>query len=469
MKTADNAPPLTVPSRGPSLTFRLAVTVTLILALAASGALYLSFEYGRQAADNAYDRLLTGASLQIAERVSVSDGKILVDLPSSAFELLALARSDRIFYRVIGPDGKTLTGYDDLPLPAAPNGKETQIYSLTYSGEKMRAAVTMRQIAERAVSGTVKIIVAQTVRERSELASDITTKAAILIGVAALTIIVFALFAVRYALSPLTRVERALLSREPNDLSPFVIETPRELETIVQAINRFTGRLDRRISNVQAFVADAAHQLRTPITAIRAQAQLAAGEQAPDRLKRINKRILDRSISVSRLADQLLNQAMITHRGDAAKREPVDLRRVAMEAEEETRRVEGNQRDEIVLDLPEDPVTVMGDRFSLREAVKNLVTNAQIHGKAPISINVSHAGGFALIAVSDAGNGMPAPFRKSIGKRFAQDGVNKAGGAGLGLAIASEVAEFHGGELTLKDLPHGFSIGLSLPAVSERS
>lgn len=450
-------------ARRPSLTFRLAVTVTLILALAASGALYLSFEYGRQAADNAYDRLLTGASLQIAERVSVNAGNILVDLPSSAFELLALARSDRIFYRIIGPDGTTLTGYDDLPLPARQSGAETQIYTANYSGEKVRAAMTVRQIAERNVSGPVSIIVAQTVRERSALAGDIAFKAAMLIGAAALAIIVLALFAVRYALSPLTRVERALLSREPNDLSPFVIETPRELETIVDAINRFTGRLDRRISNVQAFVADAAHQLRTPITAIRAQAQLAADEQAPDRLRRIARRILDRSIAVSRLADQLLSQAMVTHRGDAARREPVDLRRVAIEAEEETRKMEDPGRRDIALDLPEDPVVVTGDRFSLREAVKNLVANAQDHGKPPIAIQVGAAGGMARITVSDCGEGIPAAQRQTIGTRFAGDGGGSRRGAGLGLAIASEVAGFHGGELALEDLPSGFAVTLNLP------
>lgn len=465
MKRASETPST---GRRPSLTFRLAVTVTLILALAASGALYLSFEYGRQAADNAYDRLLTGASLQIAERVSVANGRILADIPSSAFELLALARSDRIFYRIIGPDGKTLTGYDDLPLPAKPSGAETQLYTTAYSGEKVRAALTLRQIAERDISGPVRIIVAQTVLERSALAGDIAFKAAILIGAAALAIVVLALFAVRYALSPLTRVERALLSREPNDLSPFEIETPRELETIVEAINRFTGRLDRRISSVQAFVADAAHQLRTPITAIHAQAQLAAGEQAPEKLRRISRRILDRSVAVSRLADQLLSQAMVTHRGEAAKREPVDLRRVAMEAEEETRRMNDPGGHDIALELPEDPVMVAGDRFSLREAVKNLVTNAQDHGAPPIAIHVGSEGARALISVADCGTGIPAALRNTIGTRFADDGVRRGRGAGLGLAIASEVAGSHGGELKLEDLPSGFAVCLDLPLHGEK-
>lgn len=448
--------------RRPSLTFRLTVTVTLILALAASGALYLAWEYGRQASDNAYDRLLTGASLQIAERVAVSEGKITVDLPSSAFELLALARDDRVFYRVAGPDGATLTGYGDLPLPEGAVRTNPQIYSFHYSGEPVRAALALRPIAERGISGTVSIVVAQTVRERGALAGDIAAKAAILIGVAAIAIIVLALVAVRYALSPLTRVERALLSRDPNDLSPFVIETPRELETIVEAINRFTRRLDRRITSVQAFVADAAHQLRTPITAIRAQAQLASGESDPEKLHRINKRIFDRSVAVSRLADQLLSQAMITHRSDAAEREEVDLRRVAMEAVEETRRFDTNGSENISLDLPEDPVIVTGDRFSLREAVKNLITNAQEHGAPPISVRVSETADKAHISVADGGPGIPAPLRGSIGNRFSNDGSRKSHGAGLGLAIASEVAGFHGGALRCTDQKGGFAIALDL-------
>ena len=195
--------------------------------LAASAALWSAWNYGIQAANEAYDRLLTGASLQIAERVSVADGEVLVDLPSSAFELLSLARNDRVFYRVIGTDGETLTGYPDLPLPSDVGAAGQSAYEATYSGETVRAVMTTRPIAERGMSGNVSVVVAHTVQARIALARDIATKAAILVGVAALAIVLLAWFAVRYALAPLTRVERALLSRDPNDLSPFDIETPR--------------------------------------------------------------------------------------------------------------------------------------------------------------------------------------------------------------------------------------------------
>ncbi|MCC0031188.1 MAG: sensor histidine kinase [Brucellaceae bacterium] len=447
-------------ARRPSLTFRLAIVVILLLSLAATGALYLAWEYGRRAADEAFDRLLTGASLQIAERIGVRDGKLTVDLPQSAFELLALARSDRVFYRIIGPEGRTVTGYDDLPEPPEPGSTVTpQIFTATYSGEPVRAAMAVRRISERELTGDVKVITAQTVRERSALARDITTKAAILVMAAGLAIIVLALFAVRYALYPLTRVERALLSRDPNDLSPFEIETPRELEAVVDAINRFTGRLDRRIGSVQAFVADAAHQLRTPITAIRAQAQLAVEESSRERLDRINRRIYDRSVAVGRLADQLLSKAMITHRGDTARREPLDLRRIAIEADDETRNLSAGATP-VALDLPEDAVMVTGDRFSLREAVKNLIVNAQHYGKPPITIRVAAHDGHGTIGVRDRGTGIEKALRGDIGTRFKTSAGTR--GSGLGLAIASEVAAFHGGTLECSD-DGGFEIGLRLP------
>lgn len=462
------APAVQARRRRPSLALRLTVTVTLILLLAASAALYAAWNYGLRAANEAYDRLLTGAAIQIAESITVNDGTLLVDLPGSAFELLSLARDDRVFYRVIGTDGKTLTGYGDLPEPPQPSAGEEEVYEATYSGETVRAVETVRPIAERSMSGTVKVIVAHTIRERMALARDIASKAAILVGAAALAVILLSFFAVRYALAPLTRVERALLSRDPNDLSPFEIETPREIETVVDAINRFTRRLDRRVASVQSFVADAAHQLRTPITAIRAQAQLAAGETSPDRLKRINRRILDRTVSVSRLADQLLSHAMVTHRSDSEPREEIDLRRIAIEAEDETRRFADGTARPPSLDLPEDPVTIIGDRFSLREAVKNLLNNAHEHGKPPLTIKVSSEGRQARIAVIDHGPGIPADKRASAGTRFARDRSRSAKGASLGLAIAHEVAASHGGTLALDDRAGGgFEAALTLPLAGD--
>ncbi len=451
--------------RRPSIALRLSLGVAFILMLVASAALWSAWRYGIQAANEAYDRLLTGASLQIAERINVVDGEVLVDLPASAFELLSLARNDRVFYRVLGMRGETVTGYPDLPSPASnPVGAALQVYETEYSGERVRAVMTTRPIAERGTNGNVRVIVAHTVQERLALARDIASRAAILVGVGALTIVLIAWFAMRYALAPLRRVERALLSRDPYDLSPFEIESPRELEAVVDAINRFTRRLDRRITQVQSFVADAAHQLRTPITAIRAQAQIAVDEESPERLRLLSRRILDRSVAVSRLADQLLSHALVTHLTDSEPRALVDLRRIAIEADEETRRFADGVTELPLLDLTEEPVMVAGDRFSLREAIKNLTTNALEHGRPPVAIRVSTNGQLARIAVIDHGLGIPYSDRASAGSRFSRHRTTSSRGANLGLAIAQEVAVSHGGELQFSDREAGgFEVALSLP------
>ncbi len=457
----------TGPRRGrPSIVLRLTIAVIVVLAAGASVALYSARAYGDRAADEAYDRLLTGAALQIAERVSLSDGGIVVDIPISAFELLALARNDRVFYRVVGLNGETLTGYNDLPLPEN-DGPVT--YDSTYLEVPIRATQAIRPIVERDISGEVRVIVAQTTSERNALTRDFTTRAAILIAAASFAMLALSWFVLRYALKPLTRVEQALLARDPNDLSPFEIETPREIETVVDAINRFTRRLDRRVTAVQSFVADAAHQLRTPITAIRAQAQLAVDEESPQALRRISRRIHDRSVLVSRLADQLLSHAMVTHRSDLAQHETLDLRRVALEAEEESATLARGSAAQPTLLLDETgEVPVTGDRFSLREAVKNLINNAFVHGKPPVDLLVFREDGMGVVAVRDSGSGIAQADREKAGVRFHRGEAAHPGGAGIGLSIAREVAMAHGGRVGFRDIADGrFEVRIELPLAAE--
>ena len=133
-------------------------------------------------------------------------------------------------------------------------------------------------------------------------------------------------------------------------------------------------------------IADASHQLRTPIAALRAQADLAAEEPDRERQLAMVERIHDRSVSLSRLTDQLLSHAMIIHRADAAPREVIDLRTVALRTVEESDHDLLAGPDDMLLDLPEDHVWCRGDALSLVEACKNLVFNAFRHGVLPLRL-----------------------------------------------------------------------------------
>lgn len=452
-----------------SVALRLVLVLTALFVIAAGAGVYAAYRYGRNAADQAFDRLLTGAALQIAERITIDDGRTTVDLPLSAFELLSLAPEDRIFYRVLGLNGETLTGFSALPLP--PDGAKGNpiVYVTSYRGSPVRAVMVKRQLAEQSFSGEAAVVVAHTLDARANLARDIATKAMAAVAAAALLIIVITFFAARFALRPLGAIENAIKSRDPLDLKPFADEAPREVEALVAAINHFMGRLDRRVQDMQDFVADTAHQMRTPITAMRAQTELALDEDNPERLKATLIKIRRRAMGVSRLMEQLLSRALVIHRRDTAPFVALDLRRVALEAEREYRTTARAQSDQIMLEFPEDEIPVTGDAFSLREAMKNLITNAFSHGVPPVTLQIERDGQDAVVKVFDCGPGLREELVDTLGERYLRDD-EKPESAGLGLAIVREVAGSHGGSLFLWRADGGaLWLGFRLPLAVEGS
>ncbi|MCO6185234.1 sensor histidine kinase [Rhizobium sp. L1K21] len=450
-----------------SVAFRLVIVVTGFLALAACAGVYAAYSYGRAAADQAFDRLLTGAALQIAERISVDDGRTVVDLPLSAFELLSLAPDDRVFYRVVGPRGNTLTGFDALPLPTAETTGNKIIYETAYRGVPVRAVEVRRRLAEQSISGQTAVIVAHTMDARAGLARDIAAKAMAAVALATLVIILITFWATRFALKPLDRIETSIKARDPTDLSPFTGKAPREIEALVAAINHFMGRLDSRVRDMQDFVADTAHQMRTPITAMRAQTELALEEDNPQRLKATLIKIRRRAVGVSRLMEQLLSQALVIHRSDTVPLSKTDLRRIALEAEREYRTSSLKQGDGIELDFPEDNVPVMCDPFSLREAIKNLLANAFTHGQPPVTLKVEIKDGFALLKVSDRGPGLSAEITEKAGDRYIRN-EDKPESAGLGISIVRQVLNSHQGELfTWRAEDSALWLGFRLPLAKE--
>ncbi len=458
-----------MPRRIASIGARLAATIALILAAGGIAVSIAAYAYGQQAAQQAYDRLLAGAAFAIVQSISVADGRVVVALPVSAFELLALAPEDRVFYRVIGPDGATVTGYDDVPAPHEVK-EDLTFYSSDYSGEAVRFVAAQRRFAERAFTGQVLVLVGHTTRARAALARDITTKALVLVAVAGLALIALTIFAVRSSLEPLARIEQALRARDPMDLSPLTVSTPREVETILAAINRFMGRLSNRMAIMQNLIADATHQLKTPIAALRAQAELAVEEAEPARLRSLAGKIHARAVGLGRLADQLLNQALIIHRADASPQATLDLREIAIRATEETDHDLLSSGLDLHLDLPDHPVLAEGDALSLVEALKNLLSNAIRYGAPPVSLEVKSdaAEGTAEFVVTDRGVGIPEPDWPDQGRRFARAAGSHPDSAGLGLAIVNAVADAHHGRLVFSRAADGaFQVALKIRAARE--
>ncbi len=447
-----------------SLTARVALAVGSLLLVGGVVVMLAAFAYGRDAARETYDRLLVGAANNIAASISIIDGALVVDLPMSAFQLLAFAPDDRIAYRVVGVNGETITGYDDLALPVERDRQDVSFFNAEFLGEPARFTSVARRFAERDLNGTVHVIVGQTMHARNALAYDISRNAFLGLALPGTALLFLAAFVVRSALKPLDRIGEAFARRDPHDLTPMDTRVPREAAVMIQALNGFMARLERQLASMQNLISDTAHQLRTPVAALRAQADLAAEECDEARRKAIVDRIHRRSVSLGLLLDQMLSRALVLHRTDSARREAVDLRDVALEVVERGDYQHLAPDTEVQLSIGDVPIEVMADAPSLLEAMKNLLNNALKHGKGAVRIGASREADVACLWVEDQGAGPSEAVRGSLGERFVRSAASSGNSAGLGLSIANSVAEAFNGHLEFgQGQGGGFRVSMSFP------
>ncbi len=452
----------------PSLFSRLVLRVALVLAGGAAVLMTAAWFYARAAADEAYDRLLQGAAIQILDSLVVEDGKIAVNLPPSAFELLGLARRDRIFYRVIAPDGSTLTGYDDLA--AAGAGKEHALNAplfetSRYRGLQVRLVQTSRAISDPSIGGWAHVLIAQTTEARQVLTTELTTRALILVTIMSLLALAGTILAVRYSLRPLDALGDTLRRRDSQDLTPLAVDVPRELAPFVDSINHFMRRLDERLKLLQRFIADSAHQIRTPLTALSAQVSLIDEEALSETNRRHLDRVRNRTSELARFTTQLLNHAMVIHRFDSAQLSPLDLTDVARKAFRAAVPITIDPDTVVSFEAPDETLTILGDGLSLREAIVNIIDNSLRHGTlSKLEVRVVRRGDFGLVEVEDDGPGIPPADWSHVTQRFVSSKSGE-GSSGLGFAIASEVAGALRGALSFREKTpqRGFTVVLELP------
>jgi two-component system, OmpR family, sensor histidine kinase TctE len=423
---------------------------------------------GQQAARDAYDRILIGAASDIAESVRIIDGQAVVDLPVSAFELLAQAPDDRVSYAVRGPGGALITGFEDAEFHPAqnPRGQASPFFDSTMHGEPARFVEVTRRFAERDFSGSVRISVGQTLRARQVMAFDLMLDAMVPILAAGLVLLLTSYFAIRSAVRPLDTIAANLRDRDPYDLTPIPTDNvPSEVEVMLSAMNRFMGRLDRQMGVMRNLISDTAHQLRTPVAAIRVQAEsiLSAPDAEPSR--RTVDRLVTRTRTLGRLLDQLLSRAMVIHRTDNLPRTVVDLRDIALEVLEQRDHEVLSPGNDVQLVIGEDPICVLADPFSLTQAASNLLSNAMTHGRAPIRIGVGQTAGTAHLWIADAGDGPPPEIAAKLGRRFERSSTSGEDSRGLGMSIVYAVATAFDGRIDMARNDDGFRITMVFPLV----
>ncbi len=414
---------------------------------------WLLWTYARTAANRTYDLLLAGATLSVLERVTFDANGPTVDLPQTAMDILSLAREDRIVYRIYSPDHGEITGTPDLPLPDhTALSTEMQFYTAELS-EPFRFAVQGRQLTSPTGRDWVFVQVGQTLRARNAQQMSLFFYGIGWLAGVSLLGLLFVWLAIRASLHPLRAIETALANRSASDLSPLTGTPPYEIAGLFEAINTFIAQLARSRMLSERFIADVAHQTRTALSALRGQLDLgqdAASETAlRDRLSRAGRQT-DTTIQMT---NQLLANAMVSHRSESNQLTPLDLRQLVRNTLAELLR-ERRLRD-VSLSFDDqteakDAARIKGDEVSIREALRNLIDNAVRHGGATntIAVRLLPEGNDLVLVVSDAGPGIAPDLRIAATERF-RSLDPKTAGSGLGLAIVRQVIDGHDGKMQL--------------------
>ncbi len=431
------------PARHPSLRWRLLRVVGVAALVVWSLTGLLSYQRALHEAEEMMDGHLAHTARLLQALTSSNESRLDV----LAERLAAVNKKDPGVYepplefQIGRGNGSILIRSADapnIPILGAPGFSEIE-----RDGNAWRLLNTVSE------DGAYRIQVSQAMSVREYEAFEVASQTSLPLAII-LPLLLLALYlSIRRGLKPLDELAADVAARSPENLAALPREhIPQEVRPLVVALNRLLGRLDQALESERRFTADAAHELRTPLAAVKIQTQVALASSDPEKHAHALQQVLAGVDRSSRLVDQLLRLARLDPLADVANPQPVDLLELAEDAvlagnggaEGEAARVSLGQAAS---------ATVLGDGDLLAIAVRNLVDNALRYAPPParVRIEVGHDENGIRLAVIDHGPGVPPADLGRLTERFYR-GRDVAGeGSGLGLAIVARIAELHGARL----------------------
>lgn len=453
---------LSVPSLRRRLVWQF-VALSLLLVVA----LFLTVRYTAERASQAsQDAVLGAAVISVGDGIRAVDEGLEMDLPYATFSMLGAMGDERIFYSLmIG--NRLVTGYEDLPKPSQLPGDLSPVFwTADYRGSRLRmAAITRRVLLENRME-EITVLLGQTRYGQAEIARD-TARSAVWIGLGFLLLAVpVALLAARAVIRPVDRLAEAVTRRGPHDLRAVRHPTPRELVPLVSALNGFIARLRGALQLAETFIFEAAHRIRTPLSLVRTEAEIALAETSDEATRQRLRRMLRAIGESSRSANQILDHAMVLYRSDQFSAAQVDFAALAASVLRSVAPLAEMRDIDISVEGLDQPCPVVADGRMIEVALRNIFDNALKYSPAEgrIEIALEHGDGVARLKVCDEGRGL-ASGDADLTARFQRgSNVGDVVGSGLGLTIVSEVASAHGGRFELRSRPEkGTCATLSLP------
>ncbi len=430
----------------------------------------VTYVIAKSIANEPFDRSLEDRVTVLAQQVKEMNGEVSARLPFSARDILRADDIDNVYFQVSGPQRQMIAGDSDMPLPDdedPPVPWAVVLRDAEMRNADVRIAYTYVNLQPSRMTGLnpgdtryALVQVGETLEKRRLLANQI-IKGVILPEFIILPIAIALLwFALSRGLSPLTSLQENIRSRRPDDLSPIDSRAvPEEISPLVRSLNEMLGRLSQSIQSQKRFIADAAHQMKTPLAGMRMQSELALRQDSREEIQRSLEQLAKSSASATRLVNQLL--ALARAENDSPQATPlkdIDLIALARDTVQEWFGAAQGREIDLGFEAGEEPIIVAGNATMLREMMNNLIDNAlrytQRRGSVTVRVRRNPVQKLAIIEVEDNGPGIPLSERSQVFERFYRILGSEVEGSGLGLAIVREIAQRHGATVTVTHNPH---------------
>ena len=425
----------------------------LLLPLLILGKFY-AYYMANYFANLAYDRTLFRVALALADQVEVKNGQMVVDLPQSTLNLIEYDKDDWIYYQIQDQYRHLLIGDEKLlPPNKMPAPGKHLYYNAKLDDKELRIVAFNLPLAGTSATGNATILIGETTAKRDTMANEIITVMLIPQGILVILLIILVYFGIKRGLISLEQLKDQIARRLPHDTQAIEEKTtPQELQPLVHAMNDLLIKVKGAVDERQQFIANAAHQLKTPLAGLKIQAETALREKDIDSVQHALKQISSGSDNLGRLANQLLSLARAEpHQQNVANFSDVDLVKLINEITADWVPKALDKSIDLGVNCGLHQVLLKGNPVLLQELLNNLIDNAIRYSPqgAKITVSIKLLQDEAILSVQDNGAGITHNEQGKVFERFYRVLGSGESGCGLGLAIVREIAHQHQGNVQL--------------------
>lgn len=409
-----------------------------------------------QAITATQDGLLTASIQSVIDKIYVVENTVSVDLPYDTFSLLGAVGEDRIFYR-IDESGQFLTGYSDFPMPNKfGNIQEPEFSNLKYMGETLRMAAIENIVFAMDKPHELRIIIAQSQNFQKSIASRISSNLILITFFFFMIAILFAFLTANLTIKPIDLFAKDVKMRGPNNLRKVSVDVPTELRPLAQSLNEFISRFRSTLRQTETFIAEAAHHIRTPLSVVKSESELALRKsKTPENRERL-RTIIKSVDQTNRSASQLLDHAMVLYRAERPEPEEFSIQHAISEIVTQFK-LAADLRDLDLIFSTEVSAkeTVHLDRTLFETSVRNLLDNALKYALAETLIIVEFSQTKNNFRLTIKNEYLSAPFldQKQLFKKFKRgEQTREIIGSGLGLSIVMEAVSAIGASIDIRKI-----------------